>query len=112
MGGQTRPASAAHKSGMTTSQLRVSRGIPAGGQFTATAHAEPSINLAAGGTPADNLARSLVEVPELTPEQIAGLRSKKTPIRDAMARHGVSDMPSMKETDDRIRSIQDRLNGR
>lgn len=97
---------------MTTSQLRVSRGIPAGGQFAADLHAEPSISLAANGTPADNLSRSLVEVPELTPEQIARLRSRKTPIRDAMTRQGVPDMPSMKETDDRIRAIQDRLNGR
>ncbi|MET4143811.1 hypothetical protein [Arthrobacter sp. UYCo732] len=97
---------------MTTSQLRVSRGIPAGGQFAADIHTEPTINLALSGTPAENLSRSLVEIPELTPEQITRLRSRKTPIRDAMARHGLSDMPSMKETDDRIRAIRDRLNGR
>ena len=97
---------------MTTSQPRVSRGIPAGGQFAADIHAEPSINLAAAGSPADNLSRSPVEVPELTTDQAARLRSKKTPIRNAMASRGVTDMPSMKETDGRIRSIQGRLNGR
>jgi hypothetical protein len=97
---------------MTTSQTRVSRGIPAGGQFAADIHAEPSINLAANGSPADNLNRSLVELPDLTPDQIANLRRPKSPLRNVMARLGVTDMPSMKETDDRIRSIQGRLNGR
>lgn len=97
---------------MTTSQTRVSRGIPAGGQFASDLHAEPSINLAANGSPADNLSRSLVEIPDLTPEQAGRLLNKKTPIRDAMASRGVTSMPSMKETNDRVRSIQDRLNSR
>jgi len=97
---------------MTTSQTRVSRGIPTGGQFAADIHAEPSFSLAASGTPSDNLSRSLVEVPDLTANQVARLRSKKTPIRNAMASRGVTEMPSMKETNDKIRSIQDRLNGR
>lgn len=97
---------------MTTSQTRISRGIPAGGQFAADIHAEPSINLAATGSPADNLSRSPVEVPDLTPEQIANLRRPKSRLRNVMARLGVTEMPSMQETDERIRSIQGRLNGR
>jgi hypothetical protein len=97
---------------MTTSQTRVSRGIPAGGQFAADIHAEPSINLAADGSPADNLSRSRIELPDLTPDQVANLRRPKSPLRNVMARLGVTDMPSMKETDDRVRSIQGRLNGR
>jgi len=94
---------------MTTSQTRVSRGIPAGGRFAADIHAEPSFNLAANGSPADNLGRSLVEVPDVTQGQAARLRSKKTPIRNVMARRGVTEVPSKKETNDQIRSIQERL---
>ncbi|GAA4032832.1 hypothetical protein GCM10023063_15220 [Arthrobacter methylotrophus] len=97
---------------MTTSQARVARGIPAGGQFAADIHAEPSINIAAGGSLAENLSRSLPALPDLTPDQVSRLRSKKTPLRNAMASRGVTDMPSMQETDERIRSIQGRLNGR
>jgi hypothetical protein len=96
---------------MTTSQTRVSRGIPAGGQFAADIHAEPSINLAAAGSPGDNLSRSPIELPELTDEQIAHLRRPKSPLRNVMARLGITDMPSTQETDDRVRSIQGRLNG-
>jgi hypothetical protein len=64
---------------MTTSQTRA-----------ADIHAEPSFNLAANGSPADNLARLL---------------NMKTPTRNALARRGVTRMPSMKATDDKIRSI-------
>lgn len=97
---------------MTTLQTRTPSGVRTGGQFAATAHAEPSIDLAADGSPAENLKRSLIELPELTPEQIARLRSPKSPLRNVMARLGITTMPSTQETDDRVRSIQDRLNGR
>jgi hypothetical protein len=97
---------------MTTSHSRVARGVPAGGQFAATVHAEPSFNLSLNDSSAGQPAPSPAEAPVLTPEQAGRLRSNKTPLRNAMARRGVTGLPSMKETNERIRSIQGRLNGR
>lgn len=100
---------------MSTLQSRVSRGIPAGGQFAATEHSEPHLTLVPSATdPAilANLNRTPEQVP-LTEEQEASLRRRKTPIKDAAARKGLDGITvDMTSTNAGIRGIQDRLNNR
>lgn len=71
---------AAHTLGMTDFN-RVQRGIPTGGQFAATLHAEPTVGL--GATFSENAIRSItnrhqddegVAIIDLTEEQLATVR--------------------------------------
>lgn len=88
---------AAHRVCMRALQDRIARGIPAGGQFTATVHAEPGFALAKPEIPETtdpqvlrNLNRSVRPIPELTSEQKAGLRRRKTPLLDAFKLRGTT----------------------
>lgn len=99
---------------MTTSQARVSRGIPTGGQFAATEQSEPTLSLGVSATdPAilANLNRPRAQV-TLTKEQAANLRRAKTPIASTAARRGTGTITvELTAPDNHIRSIQDRLRG-
>ncbi|ACL42178.1 hypothetical protein Achl_4227 (plasmid) [Pseudarthrobacter chlorophenolicus A6] len=100
---------------MSTLQSRVSRGIPTGGQFAATEHAEPALSLDVPPTdPAilANLRRPAATV-TITEEQAENLRRHKTPIMNTAARRRAGDvMVDLTATDAHIRDIQDRLRGR
>lgn len=100
---------------MTTPQTRISRDIPSGGQFAATAHSEPTLSLDASATdPAvlANLNRPRARV-TLTEEQAANLRRAKTPIANTAARLDTGPITvDLTASDNHIRDIQERLRGR
>lgn len=113
---QTQNAACRTQKGMTANQNRVPQGVSAGGQFAATAHAEPHLTLVA-------------PIPEPTPEQTAAaihaeveanrphpsvLRRHKSPVIDFLRRKPGTRRRSndTTEVDDQIRSIQQRLQGK
>ncbi|MBT2549752.1 hypothetical protein [Arthrobacter sp. ISL-65] len=77
---------------MSTLQSRVSRGIPAGGQFAAAEHSEPTLSLAPGTDPQvlRNLNRAISPIPEITEAQEERLRGHKTPLLNAFKRKGIT----------------------
>jgi hypothetical protein len=86
-------APAAHVPFMTTSQTRVSRGIPTGGQFAADVRSEPTVALDGPATDPQvlaNLNRAIRTIPEITEVQKERLRTHKTPLLEAFRRRGIA----------------------
>ncbi|WP_026533667.1 hypothetical protein [Arthrobacter sp. H14] len=102
---------------MTVNQNRVSRGVSSGGQFSATAHAEPALSLVSPSqeqttqeATAATAAAVHAEVEANRPDPSA-LRRRKTPVLDFLRKRPGSKMPetNTKDVNRWIHDLQTRL---